>query len=131
VLHHEYFHIIDYKDDGQLYRDDAWSALNPPDFKYGAGGKTAQGDPSIGVWTDKNPGFLDKYAMTGVEEDKAEVFAAMVIDPDFMAVRVKSDPVLAAKQRRMKELLVKFCPSMGEPFWKKVTALRDAEAKDK
>jgi len=120
VIHHEFFHIIDYRDDGQLYTDDAWSALNPPGFKYGNGGKAAQGVATMGVLTDKFPGFLDEYATTAVEEDKAEVFAHMVIDPDYVANRDKTDPVLTAKTKRMKELLVKFCPEMGPIFWKVV-----------
>ena len=31
VIHHEFFHVIDYCDDGLLYEDDGWKSLNRPD----------------------------------------------------------------------------------------------------
>ena len=34
VIHHEYFHMIDYADDGSVYSDKIWAALNSDEFKY-------------------------------------------------------------------------------------------------
>jgi hypothetical protein len=127
VVHHEFFHIIDYKDDGSVYKDDRWSALNPPKFTYGNGGAAVQNDPETSVLTDKYPGFLNHYSTTGVEEDKAEVFAHMIVDHDYVMGRVKEDPVLKAKFERMRELLSTFCPEMNDKFWNKVRAVKRAE----
>jgi hypothetical protein len=117
VIHHEYYHLIDLRDDGKLYEDKEWTKLNPPDFKYGTGGKNAQNDRTVSVATDKYPGFLDRYAMTGVEEDKAEVFSHMMAEPLTVQERAAKDPVLQAKVERMKELMAAFCPAMDKKYW--------------
>lgn len=118
-IHHEYFHIMDYWDDGSM-EDERWQALNPPNFKYGGGGRTAQHLPDTGVLTDKYPGFLNHYSTTGVEEDKAELFAHLMVDPKYVHARAKTDPVLRAKIERLKGLLVEFCPQMNNSFWEQV-----------
>lgn len=120
VIHHELFHIIDYRDDGVLYGDDRWVALTPPPFKYGRGGKFAQDISETATLTTKYPGFLNHYSTTGVEEDKAEVFANLIVDAEYVADRVKTDAVLRAKVERMKELLAEFCPDVDTTFWGEV-----------
>ena len=57
---------------------------------------------------------------TGVEEDKAELFAQLVVNPAHVKDRAKTDFVLKAKVVRMKSLLKAFCPDMNDEFWKKV-----------
>ena len=111
VIHHELFHIIDWRDDGNLYKDEVWSALNPKSFAYGTGGKNAQ-NPDSGVLTDKYPGFLNHYSTTGVEEDKAEVFAKMMLEQAYLKERIKKDKVLSEKVERMKALTISFCSAM-------------------
>jgi hypothetical protein len=127
VLHHEFYHIIDFKDDGQLYTDDVWTALNARGFKYGTGGKNAQNSPEMGVLTDRYPGFLDHYCTTGVEEDKAEVFAYLMVNPAYVKKRCEKDAVLAAKVKRMRELMVSFCPQIDDQFWAGIEKLRGSE----
>jgi hypothetical protein len=124
VVHHEFFHIIDYRDDGSVYTDERWAALNPAKFKYGTGGRNAQDVQTTSVLTDKFPGFLTHYSTTAVEEDKAEVFAHMIVDSDYVEERVKKDRVIKAKVARMRELLIKFCPDMNEKFWEKVRRMK-------
>lgn len=126
VIHHEFFHIIDLRDDGSLYRDERWASLNPGAFRYGSGGKNAQNLPQTSVLTDKFPGFLNHYSTTGVEEDKAEVFANLVVDPEEIESRAKKDTVLRSKVRRMRELLADFCLGMNGGFWDKVRKARMA-----
>jgi hypothetical protein len=123
VLHHEFFHIIDYRDDGRLYEDKDWAKLNPPGFKYGTGGKHAQNEASASELTDKFPGFLNYYSTTGVEEDKAELFANLIVDSAYVAQRAKTDRVLHAKVQALKKLMTKFCPDVDEAFWTKSAAV--------
>jgi hypothetical protein len=127
VIHHEFFHMIDTRDDGVLYGDPAWSKLNSAGFQYGSGGKNAQGDSQAGVARDDLPGFIDTYAMTGVEEDKAEVFAFLMVDPAGFESRAARDPVLRAKGRAMRALLLDFCPEMDAAFWRRVALARQAK----
>jgi hypothetical protein len=81
------------------------------------------------VLTDKYPGFLNHYSTTGVEEDKAEVFANLIFDAAYVAERAKKDKVLATKIERMKELLTKFCPEMNQKFWTKVEKINREDRK--
>ena len=118
VLHHEFFHIIDWRDDGKLYQDKKWARLNPNGFRYRAGGAAAQTDPKESLTTGKLPGFLSKYSTAGVEEDKAEVFAHMMVDYASVWKRAEEDAVLEKKVRRMKSLLNRFSRSMNAEFWK-------------
>lgn len=120
VIHHEFFHIIDLRDDGKLYEDERWSNLNPPKFKYGPGGAKMQSDPTVTTTGRDEPGFLNRYAAAGVEEDKAEVFAHMIVEPNMILERAKKDKYMQAKVERMKELLVDFSPRMDKTFWSDV-----------
>ncbi len=117
VIHHDFFHLVDYRDDGLLYEDERWKELNPVDFKYGTGGAAALGIANTGELTDKFPGFLNHYSTTGVEEDKAEVFAHLIVSSHIVASRIESDPVLSEKVARIKALVHAFCSDMDESFW--------------
>lgn len=127
VIHHEFFHLIDYRDDGTVYKDERWESLNPPNFKYGRGGQTAQQLQQTSVLTDRFPGFLNHYSTTGVEEDKAEVFAGLLVDSVYVENRVKRDRVLKAKVERMREFLATFCPEMSDNFWRKIGKTQRSE----
>ena len=124
VIHHEFFHIVDYKDEGSVYADEAWAALNPPGFTYGTGGRSAQGDANTSVLTDKRPGFLNLYSMTGVEEDKAEVFSNLLVDFAYVERRARKEKVLWAKAELMRALLAAFCPEVNDDFWKTVRSIK-------
>jgi Putative zinc-binding metallo-peptidase len=118
VIHHEFFHLIDYKDDGSVYADKAWAALNPATFQYGTGGRNAQDDATTSELTNRFPGFLNHYSTTGIEEDKAEMFANMMVAPKHVHSRALADPVIKSKQEAMQSLMQKFCPDANEEFWK-------------
>jgi Putative zinc-binding metallo-peptidase len=116
AIHHDFFHMIDYQDDGLLYTDEQWAKLNSPGFHYGTGGARMLGDASSGVqWS--SPGFLNKYSTSGVEEDKAELFAHMMTDCAAVVKRAETDKVLHTKMAAMKALLAKFSPDLNDDFW--------------
>jgi Putative zinc-binding metallo-peptidase len=117
VIHHEFFHIIDWCDDRSLDRDDVWRALNPPEFTYGTGGAAQQENPFAAVLTEDEPGFLNPYAMSGLEEDKAEIFAYMVVARQYMAERAMRDDIIRKKMHTMAERLQAFCPQLDDQFW--------------
>jgi hypothetical protein len=120
VIHHEFFHVIDYRDDGRVYQDERWMALNPDNFQYGTGGRTAQDVQKTSVLTKSYPGFLNHYSTTGVEEDKAEIFANLIVDFEYVEERCQTDAAIRAKVEQMKVLLAAFCPEMNDDFWEKV-----------
>ncbi len=123
VIHHELFHILDYRDDGLLYQDDRWVALNQKGFRYGSGGRAAQDNHQMSLLTEETPGFLTAYSQTGVEEDKAETFAHLIVHSDHVLQRAARDPVIEAKVQRIKELMASFCPRMNDTFWSRARAL--------
>jgi len=117
VIHHELFHIVDEKDDGILYDDPSWKKLNPRGFRYGSGGKSARGQDQWPL-DPKLKGFLNKYSMSGVEEDKATVYANLLVRGKVVRARAKKDPILARKVAAMKQLLRRFSKSIDAGFWK-------------
>jgi hypothetical protein len=116
AIHHEFFHMIDYADDGS-FEDAQWGALNPKGFKYGIGGASAQRDYSSGDIKLDLPGFLNRYCQTGVEEDKAEMFCYMMVNGKELEEHAATDPIIHAKMQRMKQMLKGFCPEVDEQFW--------------
>jgi hypothetical protein len=119
VIHHEFFHLIDFRDDGHLYSDEQWMRLNRETFRYGDGGVRMQDDPTTGLRASI-PGFLTAYSMSGVEEDKAEVFAHMMTEYTAVEERAIKDSVIREKMSRMKTLMERFCPDIDATFWRRV-----------
>jgi hypothetical protein len=119
VVHHELFHMIDYVDDGVLYDDGSWSSLNVSTFKYGRK-PGVEGAPGYG----DVPGFLSEYSMSSVEEDKAEVFALLMVDHEQVSRRALVDGVLSRKVGLLKARLYRSCPRIDHEFWRVVAASR-------
>ena len=123
VLHHEFFHIIDWVEDKSFDKDDAWNALNPPEFTYGMGGEAEQDNPFTSDLTEDPPGFLNQYSRSGLIEDKAEVFAYMVVAPQYMAERAMRDDIIRRKMHTMTKRLREFCPQLDDQFWERAGAV--------
>lgn len=104
VIHHEFFHTIEQS--GQLSFD-GWEALNPPEFTYQ--GDAWQGSPK------KSPCFVSAYATSNPRDDRAEVFAAMMVHkvPDDACSRAKAQALarsLAALRPRLPAAVVAHLP---------------------
>lgn len=123
VIHHEFFHIIDWCDDDSLDKDDEWNALNPPEFTYGMGGEAEQDDPLTSKVTEDPPGFLNQYSRSGLKEDKAEIFAYMVVAGQYMAGRAMRDDIIKQKMHTMTKRLRRFCPQLDDRFWERAVAV--------
>jgi len=115
VIHHEFFHMIDERM-GLMNPDREWSDLNPSTFKYGDGGKNMR-TAGVGKLTSDIPGFLTLYGTSAVEEDKAELFAHLIVDPSFVSDRIAKDSVVSTKAVLLKKRLAGFDPAMGDSFW--------------
>ncbi len=117
AIHHEFFHIVDFSDDGALRNDEQWEKLNHASFDYGSGGWSMLADLTATRLNDSIPGFLNKYSTSGVEEDKAEVFATMIVDYAAVEDRAKMDMVVRNKVEMMKDLVLHISPDMSADFW--------------
>ena len=102
VLHHEFFHYIDYADD-QSYDDDEWEGLNQKGFKYGNGGDSER----EWVKLDKNTkGFINHYSTTDMAEDRAEIYQYLIGCPD-EALNNK-DIIVRKKAKRIYDFINNF-----------------------
>lgn len=115
VVHHEFFHMMDQRM-GLLWVDKDWSALNRAGFKYGSGGAQMR-DSNAGVLTDKIPGFLTAYSTAAVEEDKAEIFAHLLVNREYVLKRAAADSVMAKKVEFLKKRMQGFDAGFGAGFW--------------
>ncbi|WP_223789985.1 hypothetical protein [Marinicella meishanensis] len=109
VMHHEYFHLIDYQLNGfQFYwRDPQWMGFNNPNFTYGNGGTWNRGGDYTKRLNYPLKGFISSYSTTGVEEDKACIFAALMIESSHRIVNTwaKTDSILKQKIQYIKQFV--------------------------
>lgn len=119
VIHHEYYHLLEQEVYGSVYyKDPQWAAFNPADFSYGSGGVNAQSGPQYDL-VHPQTGFINRYATSGLEEDKAEVYAALMIPAEARLLESwsQTDSVLRAKVAAMKAFLKSRVPVIDEAFW--------------
>ncbi|MBC8066091.1 MAG: hypothetical protein H7Y17_14760 [Chlorobia bacterium] len=117
VVHHEFFHMLDFRM-GRLKLDPDWMALNPKEFKYGSGGKNMR-TQGVGNLTTEIPGFLTPYGTSALEEDKAELFAHLIVSAKFVMDQAAKDPVLAAKIDLLKRRMQAYDAGFNDSFWHK------------
>ena len=99
VLHHEFFHYIDYAHD-KSFDDDEWENLNQKGFEYGNGGDSER------EWVKLEKGvmgFINHYSTTALEEDRAEIYQYLVGCPD-EALNNK-DEIVKKKAKRIQEFI--------------------------
>lgn len=111
LVHHELFHFFDFADEARHRENGAWTDENGL-FCYGEGGRSVR-HARASELSDEMPGFLTRYAMSAVEEDKAEVFSLLMTRPDAVRGRAASDVVVRAKVRRLAEKLTRVAPELA------------------
>ncbi len=115
IIHHELFHAIEaHEKRWPKYLDTLWPNLNPPAFRYRQGIST-QLDEHHNVDCS---GFLSSYSMETVREDKAELFAHMIVNFAYVNELASKDKFLRAKMHRLKQLLKEFSAEFDDSFWK-------------
>jgi hypothetical protein len=125
VIHHEFYHIIEPAMNGNnTWKDPQWAALNEEGFEYGSGGADMQSNSSSGVQNHPQPGFIDLYSTSGLEEDKAEIFGALFVASESakMMEWAQTDEILANKIQYMKASLQQKAPDMDDAFWTKLNS---------
>ena len=122
VLHHEFFHFIDYADD-QSYEDDEFEDLNEKGFEYGDGGDSER----EWIKLDKDTkGFINHYSTTDLAEDKAEIYQYLIGCPD--EALNNGDIIVRKKAKRIQDFLNDVDKEgMGNPqnnFWNNLIDFR-------
>lgn len=116
-VHHEFFHYLmgQWKQD-MYFKDPEWIAFNPPGTRYGSGSANARGSDQYTL-THPAPGFINKYSQAGVEEDMAEVFAALQVPEErrLLMQWAREDKALRNKMKYMEEELIpRYLKEMAE-----------------
>ena len=126
VMHHELHHSAEYYLYGNMYHKwKKWSRKNDKDFEYGEGGASAYGkvDNGINYYALSHPrvGFLNIYGTTGEEEDRCEMVACIMNDPErkVLLSYCKEDKRL---KRKAKLAIRQMNSVSGEKFitWRKI-----------
>ena len=89
ALHHEMYHVFEYKlnvNKNNIYND--WHKYNPDNFEYISNTKGLDDKYIYSKYTDKEDiYFVTKYSKTSEKEDRAEIFAEIMTfetKPDFL-----------------------------------------------
>ncbi|MCH7945839.1 MAG: hypothetical protein IIC73_07485, partial [Armatimonadetes bacterium] len=124
VINHALYHMIDIAL-GQAWEDDEWRALLDEGFKYGQFGAAGHVDRTskTGLLTTEYPGFLNKYSTGHIADDKADMFAYMIVAYDYVEARSKDNRQVRAKMDMIKSRMKQFSPEMDESFWTKIAAV--------
>lgn len=122
VIHHEYYHLLEEEWNGDAYfHDPVWAAFNEPAHRYGRGGATER-DPAVALVNHPAPGFVSRYAMSGLEEDKAEVWAVMMTSELRRLVEPwrARDAILDMKIKYLEIFARMHDPVMDEDYWRSI-----------
>jgi|GEM_PF-2682758 hypothetical protein len=119
VMHHELHHLTEYSMWRNMTFDwHEWISLNGDGFCYGNGGADAYADylaNGTDFYSPVNPhqGFINRYSLTGDEEDRAELMAFIMTDYERPVVTelLQKDHILREKSR----LLARLFNDFGRP----------------
>lgn len=104
IVHHEFFHFIDFAEDGVIGNDSEWNELNGFRFAYLGTGRDVR-TPETAAMSSGLPGFITRYATASQAEDRAELFSFMMTDPNAVRSRTADDVVLANKVRALSKYI--------------------------
>lgn len=124
-IHHLVWHLVDGLR-GTMWEDPEWVALNPEGFEYGVLTRGGIHDrrTSTGLLSTEYPGFVNRYGTGNVPDDKADLFAYLMVVHHWVTARANEDPYLRAKVNAIKARLAEFDPALDEKFWERIDAIR-------
>ena len=107
TTHHEVFHAMERqftRSGGPLFGA-TWDALNEPGFKYriGPNSVSAEGQPTHTKDNVGRKGFAEPYGMNIATDDRATLYARMMVADKVFYGRLATDPILLAKTNRLQE----------------------------
>lgn len=107
TTHHEVFHAIERqftRSGGPLFGA-TWDALNETGFKYriGPNSVSAEGQPTHTKDNAGRKGFAEPYGMNISTDDRATLYARMMVADKVFYGRLATDPILLAKTNRLQE----------------------------
>lgn len=119
VIHHEFYHMLEQELFGSAYYiDPDWTILNNSTFSYGNGGAFSR-KGSLSGYDHPITGFINGYAMSGIEEDKAEIWTILWLDYNWQKVypMLKADCVLISKINQLINQMAERTEALPVSFW--------------
>lgn len=106
TIHHELRHLADYN----LYKsyrpqDSAWLQCNTGPTGYINSIESMYKDPTYAHASHPKTGFINGYATSGIDEDRAEVFAYYMTDRNYLYSQASDDASLSCKVAQTEQLL--------------------------
>jgi uncharacterized protein YceK len=121
VVHHEFYHMLEQQLYGSAYyQDPQWLLLNPEGFSYGKGGAATR-HAQAAAFSHPSPGFINAYAMSGIEVIWASDSWQQV---KFM---FEQDAVLAAKLQLLIRQLQCKVPELKHAWPERIQPYRPAD----
>ncbi|MCF6289012.1 MAG: putative zinc-binding metallopeptidase [Proteobacteria bacterium] len=113
VIHHEFYHMLEEQFNGNSkWKDPVWNSFNVNNDVYG-------GRRSYYLINHPDKGFVSKYSLSSLEEDKAETFSTLFTKEYYKKVRVwiKKDNILFNKVEYIKNFLKGIDRSFSDNYW--------------
>jgi hypothetical protein len=114
TVHHELFHMMDSAMLPDMRNDKAWESFSNG-IQYGSGGINNLESASHMHSSVDIPGFLNLYSLTAVEEDKAEIYASLIMHTRGMLEH--RDEIIRAKSREIIKRVNELCLDLDDKFW--------------
>ncbi|MCX6888307.1 MAG: hypothetical protein NTU71_02570 [Verrucomicrobia bacterium] len=107
TTHHEVFHAMErqFTRSGSPLFGATWDALNEDGFRYriGPNSVSAEGQPTHTKDNKGRKGFAEPYGMNIATDDRATMYARMMVADQVFYGRLATDPILLAKTNRLQE----------------------------
>ena len=107
TTHHEVFHAMErqFTRSGSPLFGPTWDALNEDGFRYriGPNSVSAEGQPTHTKDNKGRKGFAEPYGMNIATDDRATMYARMMVADQVFYGRLATDPILLAKTNRLQE----------------------------
>ena len=119
TTHHEVFHALERQftvAGGTLFGPE-WNALNEEGFRYRIGpySVSAEGQPTHTKDNKGRKGFAEPYGMNIATDDRATLYARMMVADQVFYGRLPTDPILLAKTKRLQEFFLNIRQELSIP----------------
>ena len=106
-IHHEIYHMLGSRHPFWKEHSTDWQVLNRPGFAYNPEEYNPHGQNPINSMAPPEPGFITNYAMASAEEDRAEMYASLMLPEERRLLEqwALKDKILFRKVELMKEFL--------------------------
>ena len=119
TTHHEVFHAMErqFTRSGSPLFGATWDALNEDGFKYriGPNSVSAEGQPTHTKDNKGRKGFAEPYGMNIATDDRATMYARMMVADQVFYGRLATDPILLAKTNRLQEFFRNIRQELSNP----------------